>query len=338
MRSSEGDDLRARWTGEGESLRDEIFARLSKGHPLDGLPIERHDGRLDLRGIAAPEEVPVSSRDLSIRDRIFRFDRVSAVPQIRSAALRGVDLSGARLSGVMVVDSTIENCRFDGVRWHERGFWGSTIRDSSFRGANLRAFVMGGASDRATTGERVDFDEALLDDVIPGSSDFIDCDFGRARLRKFEAYGCRLVRCRFAGRLDEVIFSAVGSSGSSRRGVLEDVDFSAASFRFVSLRGFELEGVRVPEGPGHIRFRDYPCVLRRAIDHLRSTEDPDELWLLGLLEHDQQWLGPNQRQGVLAIGDLHELERIDAGQRFAEWLRQLDGECVRSPFAQSDDP
>lgn len=44
-----------RWTSpEGIALRDEVLVRLLTNQSLDGLPLETHEGRIDLRGFSLP--------------------------------------------------------------------------------------------------------------------------------------------------------------------------------------------------------------------------------------------------------------------------------------------
>ena len=230
----------------------------------------------------------------------------------------------------MFVGVTVEDCRFDDASLVDAGFWDSTISETTFRRADLRGLVMGGSGTRPTRWQHVEFDGAKLVDVVPFDVELLDCDFGAATLRQTEFSGCRVERCGFAGLLDSVIISALPRTGQERPGVLEEVDFSDAEFRWTSLRGFDLQTVRLPDGPGHVRFADYPCTIDRALEALAGSTDPDELGLVGLLEHERRWLGPSQRQGVLAVENLAP-GRPDVAQRLADRLRTIDAGCAGSP-------
>jgi hypothetical protein len=189
--------------------------------------------------------------------------------------------------------------------------------------------ALGGTSLKGrTTYRRVTFERADLREANPGSADFLDCDFASAKLTKVEFNGNGLLRCRFAGLLNEVIFSKNPVSGDTGEGVLEDVDFSEARLRWCSFRGYDLKSVRLPNSANHIVFRNYPCVLRGAISQLQDATAPEDLHLLGLLEHEMRWVGPHQRAGVLAIPDLGPGGRLgDAVEARAHWLRTFDAAC-----------
>jgi uncharacterized protein YjbI with pentapeptide repeats len=316
-----------RWTTtDGAELAREIFRRLAKGTGLSGLPLDSYEGMIDLRGLTVPKPRAKSSIDRIIGGRLFGIERLEGVNQVRRARLENVDFSYADLGGLKVFESTINACRFEHADLRQAGLWACNVRATSFSHADLRSMVLGGAPDKGRTSySNVNLKFADLRGASPGFADFVDCDFSNARLDSVEFYGNGLARCRFAGRLADVIFSKRGLTGDPHEGALEDVDFAQAAFQFCAFRGFDLDSVKFPEDSNHIVFRNYPCVLRRATESLRGSTDKDDRGLLALLEMELRWLGPRQRAGVLAVPDLQSA-RPKAEAR-GEWLRRLDEEC-----------
>lgn len=321
-------ELRDRWALPHEArIARDVVKRLSKGGDLRRLGVNTFEGKLDLRGLSLPGPTVTRSRSMSIGGSRWDVEHLNGVPRINRAALEAVDLSYAVLAGVMIEGSVFRDCRLDGANLEGAGLWGCDVSETSFATANLRDAVLGGTSPKTTRYERVDFRRADLRLAIPGQADFFDCDFSDARLDKVEFYGCRIERCRFAGRLREVIFNASGPSPANRQGSLVDVDFTGASLHGVGFQGYDLDRVRFPTDEGHLVLQDYPCTLERALAHLASRREPQDLWLAALLEHDRKWLGPRQQVGVLAIADLHPDGTLEAGRPAAELLTRLSREC-----------
>jgi uncharacterized protein YjbI with pentapeptide repeats len=305
-----------------------VFRRLVRNRDLAPI-VDRHDGRLDLRGIRLLDPT-ASSKERNMLRRVFRLDRTSAVTQVRKATLANIDLSYAELPHIMFMACEIRNCRFQRANVQDGGLWGCRVTDTSFEGANLRSVVLGGAEYPPTPYERVSFASADLRDAVPGAADFTDCDFSGARIDKLEFKGCTFVRCRFAGRLSDVIWAAADDRDPKRRGSLVDVDMSDTVLTFCAFRGLDLSDVKLPGEPEHIVFEDFACAVERALAALHGTKDPDELWLLGLLKAKADWTLPGQRRGILGVADLHPDGTLTKGQPIAAWLKQLDGECAAS--------
>ena len=167
--TSELANLRARWTtAEGSALATEVFRRLVRNRDLAPI-VDRHDGRLDLRGIRLLDPT-ASSKERNMLRRVFRLDRTSAVTQVRKATLANIDLSYAELPHIMFMACEIRNCRFQRANVQDGGLWGCRVTDTSFEGANLRSVVLGGAEYPPTPYERVSFASADLRDAVPGSA------------------------------------------------------------------------------------------------------------------------------------------------------------------------
>jgi uncharacterized protein YjbI with pentapeptide repeats len=326
--------LRTRWaTPHGSALATEVFRRLARNRDIAPI-VERHDGRLDLRGIRLPDPTTTTSEERTLLRRMFRLDRRSAVHQLRKATVANIDFSYAELPRIMFMACEIRDCRFERADVEDGGLWECRVTDTSFEGANLRSVVLGGRgyppAHPPTPYDRVSFASADLRDAVPGAADFTDCDFSGARIDKLEFEGCTFVRCRFAGRLSDVIWAAADDRDPRRRGSLVDVDMSATVLTFCAFRGLDLSDVKLPAAPEHIVFENFACAIKRALAALHGTDDPNERGLRGLLQAHADWTLPRQGRGILGVADLHPDGTLTKGEPIAAWLKQLDRECAAS--------
>ncbi|MEV6348584.1 hypothetical protein [Actinoplanes sp. NPDC051851] len=109
--------LKKRWTSAaGRDLARTAQQRILRNEALDGIGLQEVDGRADLRCMTFPA--------------IFR--------ELSGVRIRRVDLSGAKLANLRIVDAAIEDCRFEGAGcryWHLRG---SSVDGRSFARVDLR--------------------------------------------------------------------------------------------------------------------------------------------------------------------------------------------------------
>jgi hypothetical protein len=86
---------------------------------------------------------------------------------------------------------------------------------------------------------------------------------------------CGLVRCRFSGRLNGVLFNGNmrADDHEGEPNYCEDIDMSGATFRHVEFRGFDVDAVRLPDDPDLWVIHDYPTVVRNAVAALTGRED-----------------------------------------------------------------
>jgi uncharacterized protein YjbI with pentapeptide repeats len=267
-----GGSARDRWrTAEGQALSEEVLARLVAGRPLGGLGLGEVEGRIDLRGLPAP----VPRRLARYEQAGWFIEKLGSLVKLKKVALRGLDLSGAALDSFRLHGCVIENCRFDEARCHDWRMWECRILDSSFCSANLRRATLGPWSDgKGNAFSGVDFAGADFRDCTSITAIFENCDFSRAQLDKVEFLRCGIVRCVFAGTLDEVIFDGrVFESGPREPNRYEDVDMSGALLRHTQFWGIDLPAIRLPGDPGLRVIRDYPCVVTAAVQALQGRDD-----------------------------------------------------------------
>lgn len=314
-----------RWMGaSGTELAREVARRIQACGPLSHLGLGEYDGRVDLRGFVWPQ--PDSPKEA------YEGSQVGS-PR-RTGSLTSVDFAAAEMPALRFFRVRVANCRFDGVRLHDRdrafasgiGFWSSTVTDSSFRGADLSDALLDGVTGwprRRCSFQRVDFSGANLANVWVSGSTFQDCDFAGAYLRNTE-FASDLIRCRFAGHLHSTLFYGK-RPGERGRGRLEDVDFLEADFHWVSFRGLNLDRVWLPAGPGHIRIDKLGCVAERLRAKSRSDPGAVPIPLRVKIEEWQEWRSRDQTMDVIGLRDLEEgssREEVEASLQLLDDARR----------------
>ncbi len=320
-------DLVGRWkTSEGERLMQEVLGRLLAHESLSDMGLGEIDGRVDLRGIAAPAPVPLDTHE---KKKGWLVQELGGLVKFEGAALTNLDFSGGRLEGLRFYNTTIANCRFDEARCQDWRLWAMDVTDTSFVGADLRKAVLGAwYKGRGDVYRRVNFSRANLRSIVCPAATFVDCDFGDAQLAKVDFQSSSFIRCRFAGLLREVTFYDHGfNTGKPDPNPMEDVDFTEAELRMVEFRRLNLDRVKFPQSIDHLIVHHYRCVLERAIRELQT----DARWrgLRVVMEHRLKWAGPRQKVGEFNRRDLLEMSD-EAEAEYAEGLlRRLEMDCAR---------
>ena len=319
--------LAKRWdTDEGEIRAERAFDALASGRSLDDAAWGEVDGRLDLRGLRAP--LPQAS-PLGREVEGLIVEELSETLTVRDASLVSLDLSGARLEGLRIFDSTVANCVFDAARCQDWRIWGSHIRDSRFVGTDLRRSAIGPwHAGRGNIYERVNFTRADLRQISCPAATFVDCDFSNARLERVDFQSSGFVRVRFAGELREVIFWDRGLNiGKPETNPMKDVDFTDARFKGVEFRRLNLESVTFPTSDGHLVISNYPCVIERALETLRGDNSLTARLLRATFEIREKWIGPKQNVGVFSLADFDEPGEAEFAQTL---LLELERDCAGS--------
>ncbi len=315
-----------RWrTPAGQALAEEVLAHLLAGRPLDGLGVDHHDGRFDLRGMPAPPPRRLQRFEAAG----FFVEQLGDLVRFEGVRLEGLDLSGAQLRSFRFFDTSITDCRFDAANCADWRLWGSDVTDSSFAGTNLAEAALGTwHEERRDTWRRVDFGGADLRGTSPSQALFEDCDFSDAKLAGVQFKQCALTRCRFAGELREVLFDGRELSKSPAPPPMRDVDFSAATFRDVEFRGFDLEEVALPADPDVFLVRRYRCVAERGLAELEDDDSKAAQSLKARLA--------NRLRGPGTAVEAHVYNRSDylasGGEELAtlaqDLFRRLEAACL----------
>jgi|SRR5579864_127652 len=321
-------DENDRWrSDDGARLAKELFQRLAANRSLHDLGLGEYDGRLDLRGIPAPE---VRKEELP-PFRTWSLQKLSCQLIFRNVHFDGIDFSQSQLKHLGFFNSTINECRFEDADCEHWGLFGTDLKNSTFVHANLRDAVLGPWYEgRGNKYQHINFSKANMLGLVSTTATYIDCDFSDAKLEKIDFQSSSFIRCRFVGELREVIFWDHGfKKGKPDPNPMEDVDFSQAKLRWVEFRRLNLDRVRFPEDDDHLIIKNYRCVLRRVLDALKDNESNHARRLRAILELDLKWMGPEQQIGVLCRLDFRE-RWGETGEEFAmELLRQAELECAR---------
>lgn len=324
--------LSQRWrTVDGLKLGQEVVARLVNRQALDKLPLERHAGRIDLRGLLVSAPRPMRRVTARLEGQSLTAVELDRVVVLRGVVLEGLDLSGAQLESLRFFDCKIANCRFDGANCQDWRLWGADVSNTSFAGANMRDAVLGAWYEgHGDIYRNVSFVRADLRSIVCDSATFIDCDFSFARIANIDFGSTSFVRCRFAGEIREVQFWDRGlETGKSDPNPMEDVDFSGATLRFVEFRRLNLDRVVLPTSPDHLIIRGYRCVLEHALRELEHDPSNQAKGLSGALAVEFKWTPPSRDVGIFHRDDLAEY--TEGHPEFAVSLLQgLERKCVKT--------
>jgi uncharacterized protein YjbI with pentapeptide repeats len=298
----------------GESLNLEIWNRLIQDKSLDGLSLPSKDGRLDLNGLDLPDP-------LVIRRFEFKGRPVSEIEPgvvIRGAKWQNLDFSGSRLRGMRLFGCDIENCRFDDCRLEGLRMWSMSIRDTSFKGADLRNSALGGVQD----GTRnvfvgIDFTDADMRGTVYKAAAFDRCLFRNSRLVKIDFQTSTFTNCRFEGELNDVLFYRRGFRGETfPANEMLNVDFTGATLHDVGFRGLVLDRVQFPSDDEHVVIKDFASALDRMTETFTHLGDATAKKLIAFVRMHRKWAVPNQVQGVVNITDLREVVGEEGVARF----------------------
>jgi fluoroquinolone resistance protein len=287
-----------------ESLNTAILDRLVRGKPLDGLPLDTKDGRLDLGGLTLLE--PRQKQTLEFRD--VPVTQTEPVATFKGAKWRNLDFSGSKLACVRFFEAELINCRFDRCQLKDFRVWATTFRGCSFRAANLRNAVLGGVLDgKRTIYSNVDFSGADLRETVYKAAAFETCIFRNSRLQRVDFQSSTFTDCVFEGELRDVLFYERGFEGESfPKNEMLDVDFARANLHDVGFRGLTLDRVKLPDDAEHIIIKDVPKTLDRLIRLLSVQADTTAKKLVAFLNIDREWRASNQAQTVINTEDLAE--------------------------------
>lgn len=304
----------------------EIWKHLKSGQAPSDLEFPQHDGRVDLRGFVIQEPraklgVPTAQVDG------VRGVKLDGLVEVRGAKWKGIDFSGANLPSLRIFDSTIEDCVFDKAQCSGWRLWNTTLTDVSFREASLRNANLGGGNKTSLANHyrRVDFSRADLRGTTHFAAEMSDSTFVDTNLKKVDFQGTRFADCRFAGKLEEVLFYPRAFRGDEfPPNRMACVDFSLATFHDVEFRKLDMAEVIWPRGDAHIVLDDYVLTLDRLIDALGRRDDPSAKNLSDALTFARKWAGPHQQRGILSKADLIATGGSEAVALVESLLHQFD--------------
>ncbi|WP_157683123.1 pentapeptide repeat-containing protein [Microlunatus soli] len=200
---------------------------------------------------------------------------------------QSLDLRRAQIDAARFFGSEIENCLFDSASLLDWRLWGTEVTDCSFRRADLRGSGGLGTGEwlgRRNVWRRVAFDRANLVDSSLTGCVLIDCSFD-APSRSLKFQDSEVVDCTFRGPAREMIIDGRGHRYPVSPSAFS-ADFSQAEFTDVSITGYVLDRVKLPDQAGLFVARHYPAVYRRAAAWLSSQpNDASAQGALAYLEY-----------------------------------------------------
>jgi uncharacterized protein YjbI with pentapeptide repeats len=316
-----------RWrTEEGAALAEEVVARLIAGRPLTGLGLGEHEGRVDLRGLPAPQP----RRLQRFETQGWFVEQLGDLVKFRGVRLENLDLGGAALESLRFHDAVVTGCRFDGASCRDWRLWGSDVSDSSFVGADLRESAVGTWHEgHRNSWRRADFSGADFRVAVSWEAVYEDCDFSGAKLAKVKFEQCTLARCRFSGELREVVFDGRDLTDRPAPAEMDKVDFSGATFRQVEFLGFDLESVTLPDDPDVRLLRRARCVARRGIELLDGDDQVAARQLRAMLHTRLRGPGTDRDARVFNRRDYLEIGGEDLAALAVEVLGRAEAECLK---------
>ncbi|MBI3966996.1 MAG: pentapeptide repeat-containing protein [Chloroflexi bacterium] len=257
------DRLKQRWKGPDGENRLHTVVRCLQGHgSLESLPfLERHENRIDLRGLPLSAPYETAHRKLETAAGPVRVHAISGRLELKGVTLSGIDFSHADLRGLVLRRIQAQDCVFFQANCRGWRTFGCRFEYVRFDKTDLREAALGGGLRRWFRSypfnefRFVSFRGADLRGAVFSAPLFQDCDFGSAILDGVNFSASRFVRSRFAGRLFDVHFEGRQSdvfesiSGSAPRNEMQQVDFRDADIEICGFSNeIDLSNVYLPDG------------------------------------------------------------------------------------------
>lgn len=318
-------------------LQAEVVRRLKSGKSLDGLGLEKFNGRIDLRGLVLPEP--------TVRERRQTFfgtvATASGKTEFENVDFEGLDFSRAYLKDLLISNCRIHNCLLDHSNCQNIRVWGTEFHECSFRKADLSGSALGGTLGKQRNHFRaVDFSVADLRGAsfAGGGAKFTECIFKDANLLKVGFEGSVFEDCQFAGKLREVQFYRLGFKAEGfPPNEMKRVDMSEAMLHFVEFRGLDVRDVRWPSDDQHIIVHNYRKALDYVLAQLKDRLDLSARKFVAVLNHRRKWAGANQLAGIFNKKDLVEIGGEAGAIEILDLLRESSN-LEKSLLPFSDDP
>jgi uncharacterized protein YjbI with pentapeptide repeats len=302
----------------------EVWKRLLRGGPLDGLGLPFVDGRVDLSGLA----VPAPSIGRTFRTAIADVVELQGISELHRVQWKGLDFTGVQMDNVRFHDCTITDCVFDKARCQDWRLWNTTVTDCTFCSTDLRNSVLGAIKDsRRDVFRGVVFRKTDMRGTIYASAEFDHCIFENARLDKVNFNGSSFSHCSFEGELREVMFYRKAFRAEDLPpNEMDHIDFTRARLRSVEFRGLELKSVFFPDDEDHIILDNYPQTLDKLLGKLAGRTDRAARLLIALLSLKRKWAAPSQRRGILSRLDIIDAIGNEDAKRFLELISECQSE------------
>lgn len=300
-------------------LSAEVWDRLLRNKPLDGLGLGSKDGRADMSGLTLPE--------LGVK-RTFDFNSIpitemESVHSVKGARWTNLDFTAGKLRHLRLFGSELNNCVFDRCQLEDFRVWATKFNDCSFRETKLRGSALGAVQDgKRNVYSGVDFSGADLCETAYTATVFERCIFRNSKLKRIDFQTSTFTDCKFEGELHDVLFYQRAYGGESfPPNEMLNVDFRQAKMHDIGFRGLTLEHVKLPNDSDHIVIRNVAATLNGLIGTLNQQGDTTAKKLIAFLNIDREWRPLDQFQMVINLEDLAET----VGDEGVDRLRELMG-------------
>jgi hypothetical protein len=124
-------------------------------------------------------------------------------------------------------------------------------------------------------------------------------------MKHCELIGLLLKECVFAGEVSEAEFRATDFEGQipARHDMLDGVDLSKTSLRWVEIYGQNLKGTIFPDDTDHLVVGNYRCFLETLLSETASVQGPGSHFVGVTVPKMLRNLGPEQQVGLFNLQD-----------------------------------
>ena len=264
-----------------------------------------HEGRSDLRGFLFPKPMQTGQ---SVRLRGYEVELVSGALEFERILVKDIDFSHASLTETIWRRCSFSNCKFDHSDLGDAAFFDCHISSCVFVNSNLTGCVLGGHL-RRRSGELMDseFNGGKFKDVVFAFPKIERCIFD-CDITNVDFNGSQIVDCKFAGKLDRVIF---------RRRPSESVTEEMRLTRLIPENRMD----HVDLSEAHLHDVDFwngvdltKCIFPKNKHGLFLVLDGPVVFVELKKEIESSWNGEERRIG-LGYTDNYYLDRIKDGQR-----------------------
>lgn len=254
----------------------DVVPRLCAGEDPSRLGIRRlSNGLLDLRGIRLPS--PRTTKTMSARgmNADYRMGKIV----LPGCVLNSMDFSGSHMEESIWEDLSFSRVLFDNLRGRHVVFVRGSMKEVSFRRADLRNSHWGTAGKEGPTVVDANFTDADMRGATFNHPLFRGCRFVNTNLEQVNFRGSRFEDCVFAGLLDGALFRGSypdpNPSVAHLSNPMSNVDFSKAELRFVGFsHGIDLTSCVFPKR-GYARISHPREAFGRALQSVRSRWSGD---------------------------------------------------------------
>lgn len=197
--------------------------------------------------------------------------------EINDCSVRDIDFAEADFTNCVIEKSRFENVRFDWADLSGSVHRGNIYTDCSFVGT---WFVQAGLGYDGNRFERCRFERSKFARAGCVRGEFDDCEFVSCDLKGMDFDASSFVRCRFAGKVEDVWFRGGyrhpdenKDYGKARPNRMERVSFREATLTWSTFsHRCDLSTVEIPQDGKHRRYDRWQARLR-DLDSVRKSWD-----------------------------------------------------------------